>query len=309
MTSLTTLKVAYIPEHFSTPLFFAEKQGYYTEHGLAIEFVKVPEGSGRLINLLNQGEVDIAIGLTEAFIADIAKGNDKIKLLDTYVKSPLLWAVSTGINRDQITSLESLSQHGKIGISRIGSGSYVMSFVLAHKLGMDKFDEFAICSNFKNLRDSVNESPQREKDIETSDAFMWEYFTSKKYYDSREIKQIGEIYTPWPSWVITASTKSVDAKGKQIGDFITAVNQGIAYFNNHIDEAVQYIDANLDYSAEDAREWTKTVQFNEQVGKQPLDWQKIVVNTKQVLQQAGVLTDSDDVIDARLNQHAYKSNI
>ena len=80
---MPTLKVAYIPEHFSTPLFFAQQQGYYKAHDLSIEFVKVPEGSGRLINLLNSNEVDIAIGLTEAFIADIAKGNENIHVLDT----------------------------------------------------------------------------------------------------------------------------------------------------------------------------------------------------------------------------------
>lgn len=137
---MPTLKVAYIPEHFSTPLFFAQQQGYYKAHDLSIEFVKVPEGSGRLINLLNSNEVDIAIGLTEAFIADIAKGNENIHVLDTYVKSPLLWAVSTGSNRDDVTDAKQLK---RIGVSRIGSGSYVMSFVLAHQLG------FLLLTNFR----------------------------------------------------------------------------------------------------------------------------------------------------------------
>ncbi|KAI5965532.1 hypothetical protein CANMA_003394 [Candida margitis] len=309
--TMSTLRVAYIPEHFSTPLFFAQQQGYYAKHSLSIEFVKVPEGSGRLINLLNNNEVDVAIGLTEAFVADIAKGNDKIKLLDTYVRSPLLWAVSTGSNRNEITKVQDLRSFGKIGISRLGSGSYIMSFVLAHQMGFDKFNEFAICSNFKNLRDSVNKiQPQGDSPAyEISDAFMWEYFTSKKYYDSGEIKQIGEIYTPWPSWVITASTKAVAAKQQDIHNFISAVNQGTAYFNQHIDEAVDYIASNLDYSAEDAKQWTKTVQFNDKVGEVALDWDKIVVKTTNVLKDAGVLQDSDDVVSKRLDEHVYKTNI
>ncbi|CAK9437475.1 uncharacterized protein LODBEIA_P18530 [Lodderomyces beijingensis] len=310
---MSKLRVAYIPEHFSTPLFFAEQQGYYAGKNLAVEFVKVPEGSGRLINLLNNDEVDVAIGLTEAFIANIAKGNDMIKLLDNYVKSPLLWAVSTGANRTNITSLPDLSQHGKIGISRIGSGSYVMSFVLAHKLGMDKFNEFVICSNFSNLRDSVNHVASRVGAVGSagpSDAFMWEYFTSKKYYDSGEIKQIGEIYTPWPSWVLAASTKSVQSKKSDISSFVAAVNQGIAYYNEHTDEAVEYIAANLDYSAEDAREWTKTVEFNESIGTVPLDWDVIVKRTTDLLKSAGVLSGhSDAEIEARLDANVFKSNI
>ncbi|EMG48139.1 hypothetical protein SBY92_002020 [Candida maltosa Xu316] len=299
---MSTLKVAFIPEHFSTPLFFAEQQGYYKSRDLTIEFVKVPEGSGRLINLLNANEVDIAIGLTEAFVADIAKGNEKVHILDTYVKSPLLWAVSTGYNRDDIVDTTKLS---KIGVSRIGSGSYIMSFVLAHQLGVPSFSEFPILSNFKNLRDSVN----LKEGVEGSDAFMWEYFTSKKYYDNKEIKKIDQIYTPWSSWVISSSSTALNEKSKQLKDFISAVNEGIQYYNTHVDEAVEYISTNLDYSAEDAREWTKTVEFNKDLGEVPLDWETIVVKTKDTLKLAGVLTDSDDVLLKRLDANVQKTNL
>lgn len=299
---MPTLKVAYIPEHFSTPLFFAQQQGYYKAHDLSIEFVKVPEGSGRLINLLNSNEVDIAIGLTEAFIADIAKGNENIHVLDTYVKSPLLWAVSTGSNRDDVTDAKQLK---RIGVSRIGSGSYVMSFVLAHQLGVPSFDQFQVLSNFKNLRDSVN----LKDGVEGSDAFMWEYFTSKKYYDNHEIKQTDQIYTPWSSWVVATSSDSLQAKSDVIKNFIDAVNQGIQYYNEHVDEAIEYISSNLDYSAEDAKEWTKTVEFNSRIGKTPLDWDTIVVKTKDTLKLAGVLAESDDVILKRLNSNVKKTNL
>ncbi|RLV92367.1 hypothetical protein JA1_003249 [Spathaspora sp. JA1] len=306
---MSVLKVAYIPEHFSTPLFFAQQKGYYESFGLTIEFVKVIEGSGRLINLLNSGEVDIAIGLTEAFVADLGKGNESYKLIDTYVSSPLLWAISTGFNRKELTKAEEL-QGGKIGISRIGSGSHIMSFVLAHSLKFTKeFSQFPILSNFKNLRDSVNEKFTEGDELKNSDAFMWEYFTSKKYYDNHEIKQIGEIYTPWPSWVINANAKSLSVKETDIKNFLTAVNSGIEYFVNHIDEAVEYISTNLDYSAEDAREWTKTVKFNQGVGKVPLDWDSIVVKTSEILKFAGVLTDSNEVVAKRLEQQVLKNNL
>ena len=70
------LRVAYIPEHFLPPLFFAEQNGYYAEHGLEIEFVQVLEGTGTLIKLLNDNQVDIALGLTEGSVADFGNGND-----------------------------------------------------------------------------------------------------------------------------------------------------------------------------------------------------------------------------------------
>ncbi|KAG7660990.1 uncharacterized protein J8A68_005510 [[Candida] subhashii] len=280
----TVLKVAYIPEHFSTPLFFAEQQGYYTSLGLSIEFIKVIEGSGRLINLLNSGEVDIAIGLTEAFVADIAKGNKNIKLVDTYVKSPLLWAISTGAHRDEFHN-EGQLEGQTIGVSRIGSGSYIMSFVLGHSLKFDvPFADFPVLSNFKNLRDSVN-------------------------LKFGPIKQIGEIFTPWSSWVITANADSLAHKKEHIKNFIDAVNSGIDYFNGHISEAVEYISTNLDYSAEDAKEWTTTVEFNSQIGQTPLDWENIVENTSEILRLAGVITDSEDVVKRRLEANILSTNL
>ncbi|ODV80274.1 uncharacterized protein CANTADRAFT_21514 [Suhomyces tanzawaensis NRRL Y-17324] len=294
-----SLRVAYIPEHFSTPLFFAIQQKYFSFN---IELTPVIEGSGRLINLLNANEVDIAIGLTEAFVADIAKGNEpSYKLVDTYVESPLCWAISTGFNRENLTSASQLE--GKtIGVSRIGSGSYVMSFVLAHDLKFQKpFAGYPTLSNFKNLRDSVNLKYTEEPE-KNSDAFMWEHFTSKKYYDNNEIKKIGEIYTPWPSWVINSNAQLLESKPEMIKEFVAGLNKGIEYFNNNHEEAIEFISNNLDYSAEDAREWIKTVKFNKNVGKAALDWERVVTKTSKVLKLAGVLQDSDELIEKRLNE-------
>lgn len=299
---MTKLTVAYIPEHFSTPLFFARDQGYYSEENLEIEFLPVVEGSGRLVKLLNAGEVDIAVGLTEAFVADIAKGNDNYSVVGTYVESPLCWAISTGSNRDDITSADSLA--GKqIGVSRIGSGSYVMSFVLGlqQKFPAPYFSGFPILHNFQNLRDAVNQKYTDENGRKLdADAFMWEHFTSKKYYDSGEIKRIGEIYTPWPSWVVTVNQTVLDEKKTEIQKFLGAVNKGIAFFLANPEAAVEHISTHLNYSAEDAREWLKTVKFNEEIGKKEIDWSRVVENTASVLKTAGVLTDLDSIIDKRL---------
>lgn len=302
---MTSIRVAYIPEHFSTPLFFAEQQGYYAKHNLKIEFIPVPEGTGRLIKLLNENEVDIAIGLTEGFIADVAKGNDAYNVLDTYVESPLCWAISTGYNREDITKAQDL-QNKTIGISRIGSGSYIMSFVLGLNLGFELpfFKKFSICSNFKNLRDSVNLIS--ENDEQNSDAFMWEHFTSKKYYDNKEIKKIGEIYTPWPSWVITSRKDFKNEHTQDIKNFISSIHEGIEYFQSHPEEAAQYISTNLDYTSEDAKEWLKTVKFNADIGNKPIDWENVVRKTAEVLKTAGVLTDDDQVVSQRLEDGVLK---
>jgi ABC-type nitrate/sulfonate/bicarbonate transport system substrate-binding protein len=54
---MTKLTIGYVPEHFSTPLFFAKQQGFYEKEGLDVEFVPFPSGSGHLIQSLQDGSI------------------------------------------------------------------------------------------------------------------------------------------------------------------------------------------------------------------------------------------------------------
>lgn len=295
------LIVAYIPEHFSTPMFLAEKHGFYSEKGLKITFFPVVEGSGRLINLLNEGTVDIAVGLTEAFVADIAKGNKSYSVVGTYVESPLCWAISSGADRSDITCADDLA--GKdIGVSRIGSGSYVMSFVLGLQKSFPEpyFKDFKVLHNFANLRDSVNKKYVDEDGVKIdSDAFMWEHFTSKKFYDSGEIKRIGEIYTPWPSWVVSVNQKVLSDQRDDIQAFLSATRQGVDYFVQNPQESIEHISTNLPYTREDANQWLKTVKFNTKLGSTPIEWNTVVDETAKILKMSGVIPN-EEVVEERL---------
>ncbi|ANB11264.1 hypothetical protein AWJ20_4067 [Sugiyamaella lignohabitans] len=162
-----------------------------------------------------------------------------------------------------------------------------MPFVLAKQNNWTEEFRFEIQNTFKNLRDGVNHAGN--EDIAPTDAFMWEVFTTKKYYDNGEVKQIGHIYTPWPSWVISASTDLTgnEAGKKTIQSLLLAINEGIAYFNKNHSEAVEYITGNLDYSAQDASAWIETVTFADDVSK--VDQKTVISNTVNLLQSAGVL--------------------
>lgn len=123
---------------------------------------------------------------------------------------------------------------------------------------------------------------------------MWEHFTSKKYYDNGEIKRIGEIYTPWPSWQIVASSALVESsesgKDNRLEELFEKIDKGIRYFGKNQAEAVRYISTNLDYSEEDAKEWLKTVRFAERTRGVDVG---VVEKTVEVLKKAGVLTESE----------------
>ncbi|KKY35537.1 putative periplasmic binding ii [Diaporthe ampelina] len=286
------LRVGYVPEHFSTPIHFASKH-----FGLDAELVPFPSGTGHMITALRSNEIDVGIGLTEGWVAGLGKedvqGDGGYRLVGTYVETPLCWAISTGAARPEISNIDSLNGR-KIGVSRLGSGSYVMGFVLADQQGWlsqkpagssssssSPYSDFVVLNTFENLRKAVNSGE--------ADFFMWEHFTSKRYYDSGDIRKVGEIYTPWSSWKIVASTKLVrDGQlDLRLHNLFDKLDKGIQHFNNNHDEAVTYISTELDYSEEDAREWLRTVRFPARTEGVDLS---VVEDTVATLRKAGVLT-------------------
>jgi ABC-type amino acid transport substrate-binding protein len=234
-----------------------------------------------MITSLSSHDIDIGIGLTEGWVAGLKSyttpSSMPYRIVGTYVETPLCWAISSGSKRDDIKGTEDLKGK-KIGVSRIGSGSYVMGFVLADQEGWLKKDEKpfenVVLDNFKNLRNGVNSGK--------ADFFMWEHFTSKRYYDNGEIKRVGEIYTPWSSWKIVAR----DAEDSRIDAMRKSINQGIKHFRDNQKEAVEYISTELDYSKEDAEEWLKTVRFSDDV--QGVN-EGVIQKTIDILGKAGVL--------------------
>lgn len=224
-----------------------------------------------MIASLRSADIDVAIGLTEGWVAGLAqpsssqkpeeqkKGGGGYKIVGTYVETPLCWAISTGAKREDIPDVSEL-EGKKMGVSRVGSGSYVMGFVLADARGWlnssgKKEPPFSVVplQTFANLRSAVNDN--------TADFFMWEHFTSKRYYTNGSLKKIGEIYTPWSSWKIVARDEVLEKRKEELEEVFEKVDQGVRYFEENGEEAVGYISGELDYSEEDAREWLGKVRF------------------------------------------------
>ena len=127
-----------------------------------------------MIEAFREDEIDVGIGLTEAWVGGISKSDPQrpvpYHIVGSYVESPLLWAISTGGNREDIDSVEDLKGK-KVGISRLGrcerpvvafyvlthpSGSHIMADVLAQRHGWMKDGakslEFIVCGPFAPLR-------------------------------------------------------------------------------------------------------------------------------------------------------------
>jgi hypothetical protein len=120
------VRVGGVPEHFNLAWHLAYENGLFSKEGIDIQWQDVPGGTGAMCKALRDGDLDIAITLTEGIVADIMAGNPS-RIIQFYVNSPLRWGIYTGINSG-ITSLDQINGK-KYAISRYRSGSHLMAFV------------------------------------------------------------------------------------------------------------------------------------------------------------------------------------
>lgn len=288
------LRIGFVPEHYLLPLHLASRASLFP---YPVDLVPCPSGTGQMITLLREDKLDLAIGLTEGWVAGLLTPQGQkekgYSIVGSWVENPLRWSIVTGKDREGLKSVKDLLTAGKdlgkvkVGVSRMGSGSQVMAVVLAQREGwnVDQQVSFEILGPFKELRDGVNQSK--------ADFFMWEHFTTKGYWEGeqKELKWLGEIYTPWPSWCVVASQKRfpTPAGDETLQSFFEAADQGKEMFLKQQDECVRLLgsrELGCYYDEADAREWLKGAKFFNQT--KGID-ASMVDEVIKVLQGAGVL--------------------
>jgi len=276
------LRIGYVREHFSSPLLqFAEVDG-----GKTFILVECPSGTGQLISRLTNDEIDVAIALTDPLIAGIANGSKAYKLVGSFVSTPLNWAVITG-TKSKVNNIEDL-KGTTIGISRYGSGSYTMAYVMALQQGWPTDElNFRVNNDIRGLIDSVNDG--------STSAFMWEWFTTKPFVNAGEARFIGSVPTPWPSWLIAAHPER--AQSKELSAFLDGLTKFVDDFNSADSRAtkdVSFIESKFGYPKEDIEAWLKTVNYPQNCSEIPA---KVISDTLSVLEKAGVVSRRETGFD------------
>ncbi|KAF7970081.1 hypothetical protein HWV62_25064 [Athelia sp. TMB] len=270
------LRIGYVGEHFSSPLLqYAAKDA-----GETFTLVECPSGTGQLISRLTNDEIDVAIALTDPLISGIAKGSQAYKLVGSYVSTPLNWAVITG-KESKYQSIADLKDTN-IGISRYGSGSQTMAYVMAMQQGWPTDNlKFQVNNDIQGLMDSVNDG--------STSAFMWEWFTTKPWVDSGEVRFIGSVPTPWPSWLIAAHPSQDRAPPAALRTFLTTLSGYVRDFGSpeaRAGPSVEFIKAKFGYPEEDVTAWLKTVAYPAECDVIPAS---VISHALDVLEKAGVI--------------------
>lgn len=61
------VRIVGVPEHFNLPWHMAMEDRMFEDRGIDLQWTDVPEGTGRMCQMLKDGETDLAIILTEGW--------------------------------------------------------------------------------------------------------------------------------------------------------------------------------------------------------------------------------------------------
>ncbi len=62
---MKTIKISVFPEHFNLPWHLCIENGEFEEVGIDLQWTDVPEGTGKMCQMLRDGAADIAVILSE----------------------------------------------------------------------------------------------------------------------------------------------------------------------------------------------------------------------------------------------------
>jgi ABC-type nitrate/sulfonate/bicarbonate transport system substrate-binding protein len=244
------IKIVGVPEHFNFPWIEVIKSQPFQNEGIVLEWKDEPKGSGAMNKDIREGKVDLAIILTESFIRDKVEGNTA-RIIGWHVKSPLIWGIHISSNTKE-DSLDEV-KNSPFLISRFGSGSHLMAFLLSKREGWesDKL-KFEVIGDLEGAKEAFKDRKPK--------IFLWEKFTTKPLVDQGLFKRIGEIPTPWPCFVIVASEKILNQKPdvvKKLRDLVYLKSKDL--MKN--DDLLQSISTKYQIQLQDIIAWKKQTDW------------------------------------------------
>ncbi|MEH6771307.1 substrate-binding domain-containing protein [Maribacter arcticus] len=249
---MKTVKIIGVPEHFNLPWHLAIEEGAFEERGIDLTWTDIPEGTGKMCELLTNQETDLAIILTEGIVKSITEGN-KVKIIQEYIASPLLWGIHVDANSNY-KSLEELKDT-TAAISRFGSGSHLMAYVQAKQMGWETEKlKFNLVNNLSGAVESLTTSQ--------ADYFMWERFTTKPLVDSGIFRHLGNCPTPWPCFVLVGTDEFLSENKSLVKHIQEIINLYTVEFKQ-----IPRIDSTLanryHQKLEDIQEWLQITEWSQ----------------------------------------------
>lgn len=249
---MKTIKIAGVPEHFNLPWHLCIENGEFEAVGIDLQWTDVPEGTGKMCQMLRDGETDIAVILSEGIVKDINAGNPS-KILQVYVESPLIWGIHVAANSN--FKILSDLENKKVAISRLGSGSQLMAYVNANNQGWSTENlQFEIVNTIDGAVESLTKGE--------SDYFMWERFMTKPLVDNGVFRRIDDCPTPWPCFVIAVREEILKKHPNVIAQILEIINITTQEFKE-IPSIDRTLATKYHQKVEDIQEWLHLTEWSQ----------------------------------------------
>ncbi len=250
---MTSLKIVGVPEHFNLPWHLCLENGEFEKENIDLQWTDVPEGTGKMCQMLRDGTADIAVVLTEGIIKDIVNGNPS-KIVQVYVDSPLIWGIHVAAH-SKFQSLADLN-NTKVAISRLGSGSQLMANVNAKNQGWDTSKlQFEIVNTLDGGVTALTEG--------TADYFMWEHFMTKPLVDKGIFRRLADCPTPWPCFVIAVREEVLAKQPETIITLLKIINAKTRNFKD-IPNIETQLATTYHQKKEDIEEWLSLTEWSQE---------------------------------------------
>ncbi len=278
-----SVRIVGVPEHFNLPWHMAIEEGAFEARGIELSWTDVPEGTGRMSEMLKNGQTDLAIILTEGIIKSISEGNP-VKIAQEYIATPLLWGIHVGFN-SEFRAISELKT-ARTAISRFGSGSHLMAYVNAQNEGWDtRTLQFEVINNLEGAVEALSNG--------SSDYFMWEHFTTKPLVDNEIFRRLGDCPTPWPCFVIAATDTFIDKNASLLKHILEVINTYTAEFRD-IPSIDRSLSNRYDQKLEDIQTWISKTRWSQK--QMDADTLKKVCDTLKDLELIDEILCADDVL-------------
>lgn len=264
------LRLGGVPEHFNLPWHLALESGALGD--IEATWEDQYGGTGQMLAALEEGDLDIVSILTEGTVAAIA-GGLPVTIVQVYVQTPLQW----GIHVPAASHIEDLDQleGQRIAISRFRSGSHLMAFVQADRLGWTIADEqFVVVGGLEGARTALAAAEAEQ--------FLWDRFMTEPLVAAGEFRRIGLEPSPWPSFVIAVRNDVLLERTTEVG---IVVDQVVAQANDLHSKAgiVDTLAERYGLTAAGAAAWLEATAFAPRSAFDP----EIATSTLATLRRAG----------------------
>jgi ABC-type nitrate/sulfonate/bicarbonate transport system substrate-binding protein len=278
---MTSLKIVGVPEHFNLPWHLCLENGEFEKENIDLQWTDVPEGTGKMCQMLRDGTADIAVILTEGIIKDIVNGNPS-KIVQVYVESPLIWGIHVAAH-STFQNLADL-ENSKAAISRLGSGSQLMAYVNAKNQGWDTSKlQFEIVNTLDGGVTALTEG--------RADYFMWERFMTKPLVDKGIFRRLADCPTPWPCFVIAVREEVLAKQPETINRLLEIINAKTQNFKG-IPNIVNLLATIHNQKTEDIEEWLSLTNWSQE----KIDLDLLESIQKQLLELNIIDSNCDSII-------------